>query len=213
MKNKTKRRFVFIDESGEAGFPGLSGTFQVNILVVNSDALESLEREISLYKYFLTHSGELKKSTNIKNEKILNLLTKISEMEGVEFYYTKVDKTKYVGPHKKNPIRFRNLIFKKTLQNIDLIAKERNVNIEVVIDRYIDSVELEDDLKRFLKDGYGLPKFLHVEQVDSRYCHPIQLLDVLGTFASNNKVPEMVATELKLDITKRFKKEKGPGAS
>ncbi len=53
QKTKTKRRFVFIDESGDTGFSkGSSDTFQLNILMISDDAIKRVEREIYLYKYF-----------------------------------------------------------------------------------------------------------------------------------------------------------------
>lgn len=208
-KPKTKRRFVFIDESGDPGFPGLSGAFQLNVLVVDENKMPALEREISLYKYFLDHYGELKKRANIKNEKIAHLLEKVEGISGVQFFYTKTNKEKYKGPYQDNPTYFRNLIIKRTLQHIRKPTLVHDgAELEIVIDRYLDSAEGEKNLKTYLNDGYLLPKFLHIEQVDSRYCHFIQILDILGTFCSKNVTD--VGTEISLVLGR---KEKGPDAS
>ncbi len=66
QRPRVKRKFVFIDESGDAGFPGMSDYFQINVLIADSNSLPSIEREMILYKYFLDHYGELKKKVNVK---------------------------------------------------------------------------------------------------------------------------------------------------
>ena len=61
--------------------------------------------------------------------------------------------------------------------------------IELVIDRYIDSKAAEDNLIMYLKSNsyhINLPKFIHIVQVDSRYCLPIQVLDVLQKIKEKN---------------------------
>ena len=188
--NKVKRKFVFIDESGDPGFSGNASSsvfFQINIVTIDDNALSAIDREVSTYKYFLDHYKELKTKTNIKNDKIRNLVEKITGIGGVKFFCSSVNKKTYKGPYKNDTVSFRNFVIKRTLQGIDCIAKEKNTEIELVIDRYIDSIEQEENLKKYLNDGYGLPRFLHINQVDSRYCYPIQILDVFGLFYRKNK--------------------------
>jgi len=210
MNKKTKRRFIFIDESGDPGFPGLSDTYQLNILVVDDDKVPDIEREISLYKYFLDHHGELKNKTNIKNQQIKNLLIKVNCLKGVNFFHTRIVKDSYTGSHKNKPTFFRNMLIKRMLQALrkqNILSDD--IGIEIVIDRYISSFDQELDLKKYLNDGYNLPKFLHIEQVDSRYCQLIQILDVLGTFS----VKEDIQVGSFIDLDMCLKKEKGPDAS
>ena len=204
MKNKvikTKRRFVFVDESGDPGFvDGSSNIFQLNILVIDDDEIRSIEREIYLYKYFLDHHGELKENTNIKNKRMKNLLTKIGDIQGSEFFYTQIDKNKYNGPYKNKPFYFRNMLLKRVLQ---YLRKEKYIDdiieTEIVIDRYVNSRLQKNELENYLSDGYNLPKFLHIEQVDSRYCHMIQVLDMFGTFCSKDATD--IGKQIKLKLT------------
>jgi len=202
-KTKTKRRFIFIDESGDPGFssPDSSEYFQINVALIDDISLPALEREFTLYKYFMDHYKELKTRINIKNHKIRNLLTKISEIEGVSFYTHKVNKSEYDGPNKSDSTKFRNFILKRVLQNIDEISKEKDLFIEIVIDKYLNSETEENNLKKYLNDKYKnlLPRFISINQVDSRYCHPIQILDALGTFTIKGELSENVFTEV--DIT------------
>jgi len=200
-KPKTKRRFIFIDESGDAGFSnGSSDTFQLNILIISDDAIRSVEHEIYLYKYFLDHHGELKENTNIKNKRMDNLLQKFGDIEGAKFFYIKIQKSKYNGPYKNNPLYFRNMLLKRTLQ---YLRKNEHINdeieTEVVIDRYLNARTQKKELEEYINDGYNLPKFIHVEQIDSRYCHMIQVLDMFGTFCS--KGVTNIGKEIELELT------------
>ena len=119
-----------------------------------------------------------------------NLATVVSHLSGVAFYEIVIDKRQYRGPYlrdvgkyPKNPRVFRNFILRIALEYVAavegllLFPKP----IELVIDRYLDSRKMENNLKEYLMHPHrvNLPKFSHIEQVDSEYCPAIQMLDVI----------------------------------
>ena len=80
--------------------------------------------------------------------------------------------------------------------------------IELVIDRYLDSRDLENNLKEYLTHPHrvNLPKFSYIEQVDSEYCPAIQVLDIIQKIKGVESVG-VISVPLPLDLCGN---EKGP---
>lgn len=202
---KTKKIFIFIDESGDVGDPlvhqSSSRHFTINIGVATEQGVEDMEHLIAGFKFFNNHKKELKK---IDGENLKNLTEKIPYLSDVQFYEMTIDKMRYTGPYLKdgryqrNPLWFRNFILKKALEYISVEESlfAFGKPIELIIDRYAENKKDSDNLRTYLtentlsrtrKDVFSrrfqinLPKILpaHVVQVDSRYCLPIQLLDII----------------------------------
>jgi hypothetical protein len=114
--------------------------------------------------------------------------------ENVLFLSFILEKSKYTGPYLKkigkkvfnyNPKMFRNFVirrsFEYTFNNLIKIDSEKN-NLEVVFDRYLESEEDENNLKKYLRGNYKLPKFEKIVQVDSEYSESVQVSDFIGRF-------------------------------
>ncbi|MFB6290742.1 MAG: DUF3800 domain-containing protein [Candidatus Bipolaricaulia bacterium] len=191
--SEVKRDFVFIDESGNDGEPGREGAsdyYMVNALHLTDSTLQDMFKRLNHLRYFHKLDGELKNEH--KDPKIRNSLLDISEwfhsIDGIFMTSGYLDKTSYEGPylHKgsprgRNPKYFRNFIISKTLERH--FHKNQTLSpepeLEIVIDRFIENKEDEENLVNYLRTR-NLPDILHVVQVDSRYSDPIQIVDLFG---------------------------------
>ena len=187
--------FIFADESGDVGDPLVkpdsSRCFVVNFAVATEEGVTSLEMLASGFKFFNLYKKELK---YLRGKGLKNFSHGIGYLTNVVFYEIVIDKTHYTGPYLRgvdnsvkvyspNPHLFRNFILKIGLEHIVTAEKlfRFEDRIELVIDRYLFKVAHEENLKKYLAQyaRARLPKFLHVTQVDSRYCLPIQVLDMV----------------------------------
>lgn len=193
--SEVKRDFVFIDESGNDGEPekeGASDYYMVNALHLTDLTLQGMFNRLNHLRYFHKLDGELK---NVhKNPKIRNSLLDISEwfhgVNGFSMTSTYLDKRCYKGPylHKdsprgRNPKYFRNFIIGKTLERHfykNQTLSSPDPELEIIIDRFIENKEDEENLVNYLKKKCNLPSILHIVQVDSRYSDPIQIVDLFA---------------------------------
>ena len=189
--DKTKKVFIFADESGDPGDPLLhtdsTDTFTITLCVATSEGVRNLEVAVSGFKFFHNYKKELK---NLRKGGLKNLAGIVNHLSDVVFYEIVINKRQYCGPYlrdvgkyHRNPRVFRNFILRVALEYVvsaeDLLLFQKP--IELVIDRYLDSLEMENNLKEYLMHPHrvNLPKFSHIEQVDSEYCPAIQMLDVV----------------------------------
>lgn len=193
--SEVKRDFVFIDESGNDGEPekeGASDYYMVNALHLTDSTLQDIFNHLNSLRYFHKLDGELK---NVhRDSKIRTSLLDISEwfhgVNGFSMTSTYLDKKSYEGPYLykdgprgRNPKYFRNFIISKTLErhfykNQTLSSPEPE--LEIVIDRFIEKKEDEENLVNYLRENRNLPSMSHIVQVDSRYSDPIQIVDLFG---------------------------------
>lgn len=190
------RVFVFIDETGDPGHPSSESSskyFQLNITVMHRESLIPLNKHLASFRYFKDSGKELKKHT--RDGKILaGVFNDLSSKNNVLFTSFILNKEKYTGPYLKkigksvfdyNPNKFRNFILKKSFEYIFSKLVEINPesnNLEVIFDRYLESEEDEENLKKYLRGNYKLPKFEKITQVDSDYCESVQVSDFIGRF-------------------------------
>ena len=198
--DRNDRLFVFIDESGDVGLPGINSSkyFMINILTCNTDSINKVEKHFSRYRYFRHADKEFKKyKSNADSQRILNeLCLHVCKVDGVSLFSFYLDKEKYIGPYLNkigksmedyDPTRFRDFLIRTVLEKVFEhvpVIKESDYNfrsIEVVIDRYLESIKDQESLKVFFNENYNLPHIQFVNHIDSLYCAPLQVVDVLGT--------------------------------
>ncbi len=201
MKEKVKRKFIFVDESGDPGIPGTSGHFAYNILMLDENDIQFIEKELAYFRFYNESYKELKKYTK-NNKMLVEMLRKISMRSNIRTYF--LWKKDFTG--RIRGVRFRNFILKKSLEKFfnEYIYENSHFDIEnmpvfeIVIDRYLDgkNKDVEEiNLKRYLNRDNNLPKFNHITMVDSRYTPAIQILDIVSEYfshikysAGNNKI-------------------------
>ena len=235
--DRNDRLFVFVDESGDTGLPGPSSSkyFIINILTCNTDSINKIEKHFSRYRYFRHADKEFKKyKSNTDSQKILNeLCLHISKVAGVSIFSFYIDKEKYIGPylnkiHKSmndyDSAKFRNFLIKTALEKVFeyvpvIIESAYDFrSIELVIDRYLDSINGQDNLKNYFSENYNLPRIQFINHIDSLYCAPLQVVDVVGTMilSSINKEESINFNSIKIfemnDPLKivSYKSEKAP---
>ena len=198
--DRNDRLFIFIDESGDTGLPGVNSSkyFIINILTCNTDSVNKIEKHFSRYRYFRHADKEFKKyKGNVDSQRILNeLCGHVSSVNGVSMFSFYIDKGKYVGPYLNkigksvedyNSTRFRDFLIRtvleKVFEHVPVIKKcDYNFrSIEIVIDRYLESIKDQESLKLYFNENYNLPHIQFVNHIDSLYCAPLQVVDVLGT--------------------------------
>ena len=186
-KRKPKRDFIFIDESGDPGED--KEYFIVGLIHLTDVSLEKLNVHLGAFRYFATIKKELKSSklNKTQKEQLLNIL-KFSLDDGnfVKASVVYVKKDEYEGNYLfpkpdmyVDPLRFRHFIIRRLsefhFENFEMQSEE----LEVVIDRF-SSLELHEQwLKNYLRheEFNHLPKFLRINQIDSRYVELLQITD------------------------------------
>lgn len=200
VTENTDRLYVFIDETGDTGLPSqlsASEYFMINILVSDTSGLNRIEKHFSRYRYFRNADKELKRyRSGIDSQNLLNeLFLHVSNTKGVMSFSFCLDKKSYIGPYLNsiskseedyNATRFRNFILRIALEKIFEFVPVIKIedgkfrSIEIVLDRYLENHEDDNNLKKYLNENYKLPIIQFINQVDSLYCTPLQVVDVLG---------------------------------
>ena len=196
----TDRLYVFVDEAGDTGLPShpsASEYFMISVLVSDTNGLSRIEKHFSRYRYFRNADKELKRyRSGAESQDLLNdLLLHVSNTKGVMSFSFCLDKKSYIGPYlnsiKKSEedydaTRFRNFILRIALEKVfEFVPVVKSVDnefrsIEIILDRYLESREDEENLKKYLNENYNLPTIQFINQADSLYCTPLQVVDVLG---------------------------------
>jgi len=194
MSQSSSRTFLFLDEVGDQGIGKHSSDFYIiTVAVTTRDGLKYLTPQLARLRYFLDATKEFKdhyKGRAVQN-KTLDLLSYIADIEDFHAFSFYLNKHNFTGPylHKTesesthNPSRFRNFTIRIALEILynNLPSHFNNPEMELVIDRFLTKPDEEINLRAYLNNNYNLPYFLHVTQVDSQYCDPIQFTDLLGT--------------------------------
>ncbi len=228
--NDTRKLFLFIDESGDPGhvsLPDASSYYQLNILIATPTGIAQVARYISRFRYFLDAGKELKRYASY-NSVLIDMLRLLHDSEQIEMKCFHIHKQEYVGPYLRkpegkygyNPKLFRNFIIRKSLEHVFSSKNlSRELEIELVFDRFLVSQEEERNLIRYLRENYSLPNFLHITQIDSCYSEQLQIADYVGRAvkdllvdAKNNRAGEFIEIYW-LNTPDNPEKRKGPGPS
>lgn len=189
---KKDRLFLFIDEGGDPGDPGddsSSDFYLLNLLLASRSNLRSILKHFARFRYFRDFGAELKRMQKGGKCMLSDLLSILSDYDETELYSFYVKKKGYLGPYLgrkgsiPDPKKFRNFILRKSLEYFFLEVDLDNIEkreVEIVIDRFLSSEEDELNLKKYISRNYRLPSFLHIEQVDSEYSDPVQIVDLIG---------------------------------
>jgi len=180
---KPKRDFIFIDEAGEPG--KITPYYIAGLLHLTDVSLTNINIHLGAFRYFGCIKRELTSTrlNKLQKEQLLNILKlSVDNKNFVRATAVYVDKKDYQGPYLKddfNPNYFRNLIIRKLLEFHFQNNKPQTKEIELIIDRFYSSEELEQKLRNYLRtDRYDkLPDFLHIIQADSRYVELLQIVD------------------------------------
>jgi len=179
-----KRDFIFIDESGE---PGRKVPYYIQgLLHITDESLKNINIHLGAFRYFGCIKRELVSTrlTKLQKEQLLNIFKlSVNNNNFIKTSVVYVEKNNYKGPYLGkndfNPNYFRNLIIRKLLEFHFQNNKPQSKEIELIIDRFYSSEELEQRLRNYLRtDKYNLlPNFLHIIQADSRYVELLQVAD------------------------------------
>ena len=207
--------FIFVDESGDPGNlleKNSSSYYQLSIITADETGVYEITKELSQLKYFLNLRKELKEywyQDKIR-PKIINVIELVlSQNPNIKAFTFHIDKEKYKGPYlSTNPVKFRNFIIRKCLQDVFMTTIDHKLfdSIELVIDRYLDSVVEQDHLRKYLHNSYKLPrskvhtsKLHHIVHVQSIYSDPIQFVDIIGRYQLDGK--SIINTVIVKDIS------------
>ena len=195
---KHKRLYIFLDETGDPGHPdkpGASLLYQLNIVSTDFPGVTALLKHISGFRYFNDTGRELEKYHR-SADKICEIFRTCYESYGVNFASFYVVKKDFIGPYlhqnnikrsSYNPTYFKNYIVRKSLETLfSEVEIDTYTEIELIFDRYLDNEEEEMNLKRYLRNNRDLPNLLHITQVDSIYCEPVQSADYLGKIVKDS---------------------------
>ncbi|MDP1688573.1 MAG: DUF3800 domain-containing protein [bacterium] len=190
------RVFLFVDETGDPGHPSETSSsryYQLNIAIVHREAMASMHKHLSAFRYFKDSGKELKKHE--RDAKLLaGVFEDLAKKNNVIFTSFILEKEKYTGPYLKkineniftyNPNKFRNFVVRRSFEYIFsklILIDSENHNLEIVFDRYLDSEADEENLKKYLRGNYRLPAFEKIVQVDSEYSEAVQVSDFIGRF-------------------------------
>jgi hypothetical protein len=188
------RIFIFIDETGDPSHYSNSSSsqyFQFNFTIIHRESLHKLNKHMASFRYFKDSGKEFKRY--IRDEKILaGLCADLVYKENVLFLSFILDKKEYIDTYlngikkdkdKFDTNKFRNYVIKQCFEYIfnNLINIETQINnIEVIFDRYLESEEDENSLKKYLRGNNKLPKLDKIVQIDSEYSDSIQVSDFIG---------------------------------
>ncbi len=188
------RIFIFIDETGDPSHYSNSSSsqyFQFNFTIIHRESLHKLNKHMASFRYFKDSGKELKR--HIRDEKILaGLCTDLVHKDNVLFLSFILNKKSYIKSYLKSikkdkdnfdTNKFRNFVLRQSFEYVfnNLINIETQINnIEVVFDRYLESEDDEDNLKKYLRNNNRLPKLDKIVQIDSEYSDILQISDFIG---------------------------------
>ncbi len=219
-----KKVFIFVDESGDVGdplvTPDSSDHFVITLAVATSDGVMELDMLASGFKTYTLYKKELK---HLKKKGLRAISDGLKYLTGVVLYEIVINKRQYVGPYLRNTVRFpsnrrmfRNFILKVALEYVVHSEQlQKPTEVEVVIDRYLANQSHAENLREYLI-GY-LPVLHYVLQVDSRYCTPIQILDIVQKVkdieGADDNLCQSIPVPFSLQNEKGPDFPNGPGAS
>lgn len=194
--------FIFVDESGDPGnttSKSSSVYYQLNLVVATHDGVFLIQNTLSRLKYFLNFKKELKEywyqgklRTKITDATHVLLANEVDNIKAFTFF---IDKRSYTGPYLcENSKKFRNFILSKSLEGVfAAVNPDVYTSFELVLDRYLESRQDQENLRKYLHNNYVLPrsadnktKIHHIVHVQSVYSEAIQFADIIGRYCSDN---------------------------
>ena len=233
--NNPGRVFLFIDETGDPGYPdhhASSDYYLLNIAVADRAGVRDIGKHFSRFRYFQDAGKELKRYDRSQNI-LCDLFKVCDQKEYISFYSFYIEKDSYIGPYLKfgdskkydyDPNKFRNFVIRKSLETLfgEILPMnyhrlfQSGLEFEIVLDRFLIDEKDEQHLKKYLRGNYNLPHLLHIVQVDSEYSDLVQTADFLGRLVKKSVFDGKEGHELDfvnlfcLENPNKIDKRKGP---
>jgi Protein of unknown function (DUF3800) len=183
-----QREYIFVDESGDPGFSGGSQQYLLGALHVNELTLDRLRLHLAAFRYHGEIQNEFKATSwadklNAKAARLLQCLEDFTHSGDIVSTVTWLDKAKYEsnnGPYTGDgqTHRLRHYQLRRLLE-CHRARRKWGTKLDVVLDRWGQGSELKRDLESYLEGNRNLrPEIEHITFVDSKYCDPVQVIDI-----------------------------------
>ena len=180
------RTFLFIDESGDAGYnnPDSSKYYAELVLSVTDSHLPDLNRPILNWRYCRNLIEEIKRPPKKGDltKLFLQPFFELERMNMIKCVCVHLKKSDYTGPYLKdtsyggkNTRRFRNFIHRKLLEYYFSLYTPTTEYIEIVFDRFEISDKDKVELEEYLSNNWNLPAFRYITHADSIYVETLQV--------------------------------------
>ena len=208
-----KHDYIFVDESGDAGYKLdpitgelLSSNYYVAAaLHLTDDAFRDLNRHVVAFRYYTGFIKELKiPPRKLQFERLLGPISMLAQ-EGKRIWASVVyvDKLRYTGPYLKpegrrrvNPVMFRNFILRLLLEHHLLAHPLQTRQYDLVLDR-VDLTKMQaDELWHYIRGNLTVPSPDHITHASSIYIEGLQVVHHIAEgfkniFKSNGIPPEL----------------------
>lgn len=186
--------FVFVDESGDPGFPGHNAIYLLVACHMDERTYADVYSHLVAFRYFHGVNREFKDWGGLTKvpptqqwQSFMGFLRDRSLAGDVAITCTWINKPTYRsngGPHTDlgQSSRFRNFQLRRLLET----HKARNgwgPNVDVILDRWSMSHEQRVNLETYIKTNWNLRPIGSVSTVNSAYVDMIQAVDLLTRLA------------------------------
>lgn len=191
---RSNGEFVFIDESGDPGYPGSNPLYLLVASHVNETVNRDLTAHIAAFRYFhgvnrefKDWGGLLKMPPTSQWRKLMEYLCDLTVAGDVATTATWLDKPTYKtnnGPYLSpgQTTKFRHYQIRRLLE----LHRQRRMwgpDVDIVLDRWSMNQTQRVDLENYIKNNWNLQPVGHVTTVDSTYVDMIQIVDLLARLA------------------------------
>lgn len=211
--------FIFIDESGDPGNvleEGASSPYYAEIaLQINKDNFKYFAEHVVAWQYILGRFDELKTlPANAQQlKRYIDPLIGLCDNNCLYCSCVYLIKASYKGPYFRvnsyNPLKFRNFVHRRLLEYHFGCFPVYDSDIELIFDRYRMSDSEIDNLEKYLRGNWNLPRFRYISHINSIYSGVMQVTSqlitamkdvILGTAEGSSKRDLLNFIKLK-DIT------------
>lgn len=205
-KDFTKGRiFCFVDESGDPGHISettSSSYYQLNLTLITRDSLSDLHRHMSAFRYFKDTGKELKRYSRDSGT-LSKVFIDLVNNQNVIFSSFLLQKQTYTGPYleDRQGNDFRGFLIATVLHfsfSKYLSGASGNNNIEVVIDRYLESDKDEHVLRRTIQKICDEYPEIKITQIDSEYCEAMQVTDYIGRYVKEYFIDDNISKPINI---------------
>ncbi len=215
--------FLFVDESGDAGYTLERGTrqllstryFVMAALHICDDSIRDLNAHVAAFRYLSSLVRELKIPHRDKSaEKFLQPIAELAESTtNLWASVVYVDKERYTGRYLRptadtgtDSLRFRNYVLRRLLRHHFDLHPLKSRQYDLVLDRFdMASSDLES-LTRYLKTRPDIPPPTYVTQASSIYVEGLQVVHNLangyyGSLKNASALPSYLSFATPMDLS------------
>jgi len=195
MMSSDRAEFVFIDESGDPGYPGMNPLYILSAVHMNAAVFNRFSLHLSSFRYFHEVTRELKDWGGLLKDNatpqwrsLMGFLADMTDSGEISATTTWLNKTNYRaggGPHLfegADTTRFRHFQVRLLMQR----HKSRigwGDNLDVVLDRWSLNEAQRRNLEDYIRNNYALQPVASVTTVDSAYVDAVQIADLYTRLA------------------------------